>query len=115
MNMKKIIQDSKSHILPIHDIFDGKSPEEVCHNLMEHINSIKSQKNFIVERINFETTWYNDATDIVMLFYRYETDKEYENRLEREKNHQNKVKQKKLIKEQKEKQQYERLKKKFEG
>ena len=109
MEKRKLVQ-GKEVVIDLEDIFDRTSPEEAIDKLIEICNNTGGEQH------KFSVEYYlADEPYILLTSFRFETDKEYERRLNAEK----KAKEKKALlkkkQEESEKKEYERLKKKYEN
>ena len=117
--MKKEVEAYRT-TLDIDIIFDGKtSLSQVVEALSNTYNGLfdytSNISNVGVVNCRFETksSGYDGAVDVELIFYRMESDEEYNKRVLIEKEKEAKFEKKRLDKEKKERDEYERLKKKF--
>ena len=117
--MKKEVEAYRT-TLDLDIIFDGKtSITQVIDTLLNTYNDRFDYTSNImgVEVVNcrFETNYYgyDGGMEVEIIFYRMETDQEYDKRLSLEQKQKDLFKKKRLNKEEKERAEYERLKKKF--
>ena len=117
--MKKEVEANRS-TLDLDIIFDDKtSLTQVIDTLSNIYNDRFDYTSNImgVEVVNcrFETNYhgYEGGMEVELIFYRMETDKEYDKRLLLDKKKRDALKKKRLDKEKRERAQYERLKKIF--
>lgn len=94
----------------LHEILDGMSPADIIDKMTTIANAYSGR--FIFFRL--QGYGYDGAFDLQLYEKRLETDKEYQKRLDAEAAITNKTRAAKLKKEEKERKEYERLKKKFE-
>ena len=117
--MKKEVEAYRTTI-ELEDIFDGKNNvDEVIEALLKTYNELLDYTSNImgvrVVRYNFETNYpgHGGSLEVLLVFYRMETDEEYDERLRFEQKNKYTLEKKRLAKEKKERAEYERLKKKF--
>lgn len=96
--------------LDLYDIFDGRYIDD-------SINLLHDLKVSYPNTLKFNTTWagYDGGACVQIYEERLETDKEYVDRLKVEEKERAIIKKNKAKKEEKDRKEYERLKKKFEG
>ena len=80
--------------------------------LFDYTNSI-SDEGVVNCRFKTNFSGFDDNEDVEIIFYRMETDEEYDKRLRFEQKNKYELEKKRLRKEKKERTEYERLKKKF--
>lgn len=107
---QKLLVRGKEKLLEMWDVFDGTTPEQAIDYIVAMSNDLDGEQHkFYVER----DPYGEDSDTVVLVSYRYETDKEYERRLKVEENakvHKEKLK---VKKEESERKEYERLAKKY--
>lgn len=97
--------------LNMYDTFDGQTIDQIVINL----RAIK--QNYLDSELTLDVSYggYDDGYSINLLEERLETDEEYKERLAQEAKSKARVAKLKADKEEKDRKEYERLKKKFEG
>jgi hypothetical protein len=111
MEKKKIVR-GKQITVDLEDIFNGTSPEEAIDNIVRICNDIDGEQH----KFSIEYNCHDDHYDLINLSsYRFETDKEYERRMEAEKHAKLKKAELKKKQEESEKKEYERLKNKYDN
>lgn len=106
MEPKKLIVGKRQRI-DLYSLFDGFTLEEVIDNIVAECYKVGGEKH------DFEVSPFGGEYIVHCISYRYETDKEYERRLNGEKKAKEKKKLLKIKQEESERKEFERLKKKY--
>lgn len=108
MENRKLVK-GKSIDVDLDEIFSGKTPAEVIENIVTLSNNLEGES----QKFSLYSSY--DNTEVVLVSYRYETDKEYERRIKVEEKAKEQKAKLKIKQEESEKKVFERLKKKYES
>jgi hypothetical protein len=110
MKQRKEVTVTIESCVSLYDILDCKTPDEVIQKMEEFKEAYQDRKiGFGVEHYG-----YDGGLEIVLQETRLETDKEYDRRIKAEQKEEERLKAAMAKTDEKERKEYERLKKKFE-
>lgn len=110
MNQRKQVTETLNDYVSLYDILDCNTPDEVIQVMEVYKQEYQGRKiSFSVQSYG-----YDGGTDVVILETRLETDQECAKRIKAEQKEEERVKAAKAKSVEKERKEYERLKKKFE-
>lgn len=114
--IKKLIVEDKRTECSIYDIFEKRSLQEAIKKLNEfdQDNTPFEEMDDKFKKFEVEYYGYDGGYTLYLVYYREETDNEYEKRMSQERKAKDLEKAGRLAEEERERQLYERLKEKFE-
>ena len=109
---KRIIVDEKvNDYIDFYDVLDGKTPDQVVEAMKYYQDQYTGRDIYF----NIDTYGYDGGKELTLRERRLENDKEYEKRMAEVAKDKNAKRAAKLLKEEKEFAEYQRLQKKFQG
>lgn len=111
MSKRKILDVEVNDYVDFYDVLDGKTPDQVVEAMAYY------QQTYAGRYVYFDVQsyGYDGGKDLKIRERRLENDKEYGERMREEEKEKTKARATKAAKELKERAEYERLKKKFQG